>query len=104
MFPEGTAHEGDEVREFRTGAFNSARRAGAEIVPLGIAYDNKAAYYRKEPFMTHMKRIAGLSRLQVAVEIGEPMLTDGRTGVEMKNLARERVQTLVDKARSRIEE
>ena len=104
MFPEGTAHAGDEVREFRPGAFNAARRAGAEIVPLGIAYGDDAAYYRKEPFMTHFKRIAGLPKLRVAVEIGEPLTFEDSSPVEVKNLARQQVQQLVGQARRRLSE
>ncbi len=103
MFPEGTAHQGDEVREFRTGAFNAARRAGAEIVPLGVAYGDEAAYYRKESFLSHTKRLATLPSLQVAIEIGDPLQFDDRTPVEMKKLAQEQVQSLVHRARARLE-
>ncbi len=103
MFPEGTAHEGDVVREFRTGAFNAARRAGAEIVPLGVAYSDEAAYYRKESFLSHTKRIATLPRLEVAIEIGTPLRFEDRTPVEMKNLAQEQVQALVNQARARLD-
>jgi len=103
MFPEGTAHAGDEVREFRTGAFNAARRAGAEIVPLGIAYGDEAAYYRKESFLSHTKRLATLPKLHVAIEIGDPLQFEDRSPIEMKNLAQEAVQVLVNRARARLE-
>ncbi len=103
MFPEGTAHAGDEVREFRTGAFNAARRAGAEIVPLGIAYGDEAAYYRKESFLSHTKRLATLPKLHVAIEIGDPLRFEDRSPIEMKNLAQEAVQVLVNRARARLE-
>ena len=36
VFPEGTTHEGDEVRPFRGGAFVGAQRLDLEIVPVGI--------------------------------------------------------------------
>ena len=104
MFPEGTAHIGDQVHEFRTGAFNAARRAGAEIVPIGLAYGDEAAYYRKEPFMTHIKRVTGIRRLRVAVEIGNPLTLEKHSAVEVKDLARESVQQLVDRARQRRDE
>jgi len=103
MFPEGTAHPGDEVFEFRPGAFNAARRAGAEIVPLGIAYGDKVAYYRKESFMAHIKRISKLRRLKVAVEIGQPLLLEVGTPVETIEQARQQVQQLVNRARARLE-
>jgi 1-acyl-sn-glycerol-3-phosphate acyltransferase len=103
MFPEGTTTPGDEVREFRTGAFNAARRAGAEVVPLGIAYGDEAAYYHNSSFMEHIKQIAGLRRLHVAVEVGQPLATDDYSSVEMKDVARQQVQELVNRARARLE-
>jgi 1-acyl-sn-glycerol-3-phosphate acyltransferase len=103
MFPEGTAFAGDEVREFRPGAFKAATRAGAEIVPMGIAYDNPDAYYRNESFMSHMQRSGSFRRLRVALEIGEPIVIGDLSPVELKERAHERVVELVAKARERIE-
>jgi len=103
MFPEGTSYAGDEVYEFRNGAFNAARRAGAEIVPLGIAYSDDAAYYQNVAFMTHIKRLAVIKRQRVAVEIGEPLTVANGSCVESKDLAREQVQDLVLKARARLD-
>jgi 1-acyl-sn-glycerol-3-phosphate acyltransferase len=103
MFPEGTSFPGDEVHEFRSGAFNAARRAGAQIVPLGIAYGDEAAYYYHESFLTHMMRIGKLRRLQVVVEVSQPLVTDQLTPVETIALAQERVQTLVHQARARLD-
>ncbi len=104
MFPEGTSHEGDEVREFRPGAFNAARRAGGEIVPIGLAYGDDLAYFRKEPFLSHIQRIAGLSTLRVAVEVGDPLQIGDRSSVEMKEIARKKVQELVNRGRTRLNE
>ena len=39
VYPEGTTFSGDEVHPFRPGAFLVAERTGAEIVPVGIAYE-----------------------------------------------------------------
>ncbi len=103
MFPEGTAHVGDQVHEFQQGAFNAARRAGAEIVPLGIAYGDDTAYFAGQPFLKHMKRIACLKTLRVAVEVGEPMKFDEDSSVVPKDVARERVQMLVHQARARLD-
>jgi lyso-ornithine lipid O-acyltransferase len=103
MYPEGTAFPGDEVREFKPGAFKAAQRAGAEIVPLGIAYNDPAAYYIDESFMGHMKRVASLRRLRVAVEIGEPIPVDRDSPVELKDRVRDRVEELVTRARHRLE-
>ena len=102
MFPEGTAFPGDEIREFKPGAFNAAHRAGAQIVPMGVAYGDPAAYYTDDSFMAHMKRIAGLRGMRVVVEIGEPLVADETSSVELKDQAREQVEQLVAKARARL--
>jgi 1-acyl-sn-glycerol-3-phosphate acyltransferase len=108
MFPEGTAHVGDQVHEFQQGAFNAARRAGAEIIPLGLAYSDDTAYFAGQPFLKHMTRIACLPSLRVAVEVGDPLSFDENrdesSGVELKELAREKVQELVNQARKRLQE
>ena len=78
MFPEGTSYRGDQVRTFRPGAFKAADRAGAEMVPLGVAYEDDDACYYHEPFTTHMKRVAKRRRLLVAVVAGSPVAFDGQ--------------------------
>lgn len=103
MFPEGTAHVGDVVEEFQPGAFNAALRAGAEIIPFGIAYSDHVAYFDGQPFLKHMTRIACHSGMRVAVEVGEPLNFDEHSAAEVKELARERVQELVNRARARLE-
>ncbi len=103
MFPEGTAHVGDEVHEFQQGAFNAARRASAEIIPFGIAYSDPTAYFAGQPFLKHMKRIACLKTLRVAVEVGEPLKFDEDSSVELKEHARQRVQELVNRARAKLD-
>jgi 1-acyl-sn-glycerol-3-phosphate acyltransferase len=103
MFPEGTAFPGDEVHEFKPGAFKAAQRASAQMIPMGIAYDDPAAYYTDTSFMAHMKRIASLPRLRVAIEIGEPLVVDSESPVEMNEHARQRVEELVSRARRRLE-
>lgn len=101
MFPEGTSFPGDEVHDFRNGAFNAAQRAEAEVVPLGIAYGNEAAYYHDVSFMTHIKNFARLKRQHVAVEIGKPL--EAASSMEAKDLARKQVQELVNRSRERLE-
>ena len=103
MFPEGTAHEGDKVHEFKPGAFNAARRAGAAIVPIGIAYGDDTAYFAGQPFLRHMTRIACFPSMRVAVEVGEPLKFENCTAVGIRDEAQQRVQALVDRARARLE-
>jgi lyso-ornithine lipid O-acyltransferase len=104
MFPEGTAFPGDEVHEFKPGAFKAALRSGAEIVPMGIAYGDPAAYFLVgEPFMRHMKRIASLRRSRVNVEIGTPISVAGKSPVELKAEVRQQMESLIAEARRRLE-
>lgn len=101
MFPEGTSFPGDAVHEFKPGAFNAAHRSDAEIIPIGVAYGHSDAYFFKEPFMTHMKRVGSRRRLKVAVEIGGP-LDSAEPSVEMKDHARARVAELAELAKVRL--
>lgn len=103
MFPEGTSYRGDEVREFRTGAFNAARRAGAQLIPIGIAYSDEAAYFYHEAFLDHAKRMASLKSMSVAVEFGEPIEFAGRETPEVMSEAHRVIQELVNQARARLE-
>ena len=102
MFPEGTAFAGDLVRPFRPGAFKAAERAGAEIVPVGIAYDHADACYGEESFMSHLKRVAGLKRIRAAVVFGAPVAPDERTPIEVRDDVHQQVSMLVQQARARL--
>jgi len=102
VYPEGTTFSGDEVRPFRPGAFLAAARTGAEIVPVGIAYEGDAASYLDEPFARHLLRVSDTPRTRIALEIGEA-LRGCDAGVDAQRaLAHERVQALVHRARSRL--
>lgn len=103
MFPEGTSYAGDEVREFRNGAFNAARRAGAQLIPIGLAYSDDAAYFFHEAFIDHAKRLATVKSMDVAVEFGEPIEFGASTSPEVMKLAHETIQNLVNRARARLE-
>lgn len=104
MFPEGTSFRGDEVRPFRPGAFKAAQRAGSEIVPLGVAYEDEAACYYHELFTTHLKRIAKRRSQLVAVVAGEPIPNNDRDAAEMKELVHQRVQELTLLAREELQQ
>lgn len=103
LYPEGTAHRGDEVRAFRSGAFKLAKDAGAEIVPIGIAYADHEMSYGDESFVTHMRRAAAAPRIDVAVEVGEVIVTEETEDVEaLRDRCHQVVQRLVDQARARL--
>jgi lyso-ornithine lipid O-acyltransferase len=109
VYPEGTTFSGDEVRPFRPGVFLAAARTGAEIVPVGIAYEGEAAFYLDEPFARHLLRVSATRRIRIALEVGEPILpgrpTAGAGDAEITALeavTHERVQALVHRARARL--
>lgn len=104
MFPEGTAYAGDEVRPFHTGAFKAAQRSCAELVPIGIAYGNDAAYYTDNSFLEHIKRVASLRRLPVAIEIGPPIAPGCKDTLAVADSARQQIQELVNRARARLQD
>lgn len=101
VYPEGTTFAGDEVRPFRAGAFLAAEAAGAEIVPMGIAYDASGASFVDEPFAEHMKRVASAPTTRVALEVGEPFAATGDVA-ELQRRGRDEVQALVGRARARL--
>ena len=102
VFPEGTAFPGDAVRPFRAGAFLAARRSGAQVVPVGIAYRHADTTYGDESFLAHMRRVAGRSTIEVAIEAGEPFSPGRRSTEQLAEHARAEVATLVERARARL--
>lgn len=101
VYPEGTTFAGDEVRPFRPGAFKAAHRAGAEIVPVGIAYAGADSAYGDENFLDHMKRVSRTRRTLAAVEVGEPIPPPqvDQDEAALRSAAQEAVQALVHRAR-----
>lgn len=102
LFPEGTTFEGDVVRPFHAGAFISALGIGAEIVPVGLAYEHgSGAAFVGEPFMKHLGRMAGAAPTWVVAKIGEPFFVGGRVrAAEISARAHASVQELVNEARA----
>ncbi len=99
VYPEGTTFAGDEVRPFRHGAFTAAARTGAEIVPIGLAYEGAAASFGDETFAEHMKRISRAAKTRCAAVVGEPILSEGVELEELKARGHAAVQALVHEAR-----
>ena len=102
IFPEGTTFAGDEVRPFHAGGFVAAQSAGAEIVPVGLAYarDSQAAFL-DESFPEHVSRMAAAPPSTVVVSIGAPLaLAENARSKEIAALAREAVAREVTKARA----
>jgi 1-acyl-sn-glycerol-3-phosphate acyltransferase len=102
LFPEGTSHAGDDVRPLQPGAFQLAARTGAEIVPIGIAWNDARAVYGEESFLSHLGRVSALSGLRAAVEIGDALRPDGRGAAELRDATRTALAGLVRRARVRL--
>ncbi len=101
IFPEGTTFPGDEVREFKPGAFTVARRTGCEIVPVGLAYAGEgSAYEEDDTFVEHMKRVSARPTTRVAMVVGEPMRGEGVDSHALAERAHAAVQALVHRARA----
>jgi 1-acyl-sn-glycerol-3-phosphate acyltransferase len=99
VYAEGTTYEGDEVRPFRPGAFVAAERAGAEIVPVGLAYAGTDVAFLDETFPEHLKRVASLPEIRAALVFGEPIPAPITTPDDARAEAHARVQALVHEAR-----
>jgi len=102
VYPEGTTFEGDEVRPFRAGAFLAAHKTGAEIVPVGLAYEGEAATYREESFAEHMVRASGAKKTRAAIVVGDPIRGDADDVAAMRERVRGVVQSLVNEARANL--
>ena len=103
VFPEGTVFAGDDVRPFRPGAFAVSRRTGAEVVPIGIAYDGEHAAWGNETFAAHMQRIGRVPRTRVALVAGEPIAPGDREPAAIQAEAHAAVQSLVHRARAALQ-
>jgi 1-acyl-sn-glycerol-3-phosphate acyltransferase len=101
VFPEGTTFPGDEVRPFRAGAFVSALRSGADVVPVGIAYArNSDAAFVNETFLAHLKRMSGAAPSSVAMCVGDRIPVEpGAHAAQLRDRAQEEVTRLVAEAR-----
>jgi 1-acyl-sn-glycerol-3-phosphate acyltransferase len=105
VFPEGTTFSGDEVRPFRGGAFIAALRSGADVIPVGLAYQTgSGASFVNESFGAHVWRMAAAEPSRVAMCVGEPIALgqDMRAG-DLRDRAHQEVQTLVREARGMVD-
>jgi 1-acyl-sn-glycerol-3-phosphate acyltransferase len=101
VFPEGTTFPDDEVRPFHPGAFLAAARAGAEVVPVGLAYERgSGAAFFGETFPAHLSRMAGANPSHVALCAGRAIAPgSGARARELLDVVHAEVQTLVTRAR-----
>jgi len=102
LFPEGTTFDGDEVRPFFRGAFIAAARAGAEVLPVGIAYPRTSgAAFVDETFLEHLARMAESGRTRMALSVGAPIVpAKGSKAGLLARRAHDDVSALVARARA----
>lgn len=100
LFPEGTTFAGDEVRPFHGGAFIAAARAGAEVLPVGLAYPSSSgAAYVDETFLAHLGRMAKSEATRMGVAVGAPILAKGLRAADLCERAHAEVSQRVLEAR-----
>ena len=103
LFPEGTTFAGDEVRPFHGGAFVSAVRAEAEILPVAVAYPSSSgAAFIDETFTAHLARMSRSGPTRMVLAVGTPFVarkTDRASDTAKR--AHAEVQALVARARER---
>lgn len=85
LFPEGTTSGGEGVRPFKNSLFEAALKAGTEILPVCIIYKavdgipitehsrDRIFYYGGMKFLTHVKRLISVKRIDVDLHILEPL-------------------------------
>lgn len=101
LFPEGTTFAGDEVRPFHGGAFIAAARAGAEVLPVGLAYPaSSGAAFVDETFLAHLGRMARSEATRMALAVGAPIDAEGLRAAEVTARAHAAVERLVEEARA----
>jgi 1-acyl-sn-glycerol-3-phosphate acyltransferase len=103
LFPEGTTFDGDDVRSFHGGAFVSAARAQAEILPVGLAYPRASgAAFVGETFVSHLARMAKGGATRMVLSVGTPFrVRTSDRATDITTRARAEVQQLVSRARTR---
>jgi 1-acyl-sn-glycerol-3-phosphate acyltransferase len=100
VFPEGGTHRGDQVHEFRAGAFAAARGLDVEVVPVGLAHDPDTEYAGGISFTEHLRGLAERPHTRVVGRIGSPLKTQQSASLaELARRARQQVQQLVHEAR-----
>lgn len=98
VFPEGATFEGDTVRPFKPGAFSALRGIGAQIVPVGLAYDF-GAEFTDATFVGHVVRVMGRPATRCVVNVGAPVSAEASPHALAATL-QQNVQRLVDDARA----
>jgi 1-acyl-sn-glycerol-3-phosphate acyltransferase len=101
VFPEGGTFEGDEVRPFFPASIAAMKGIDGEIVPVGLAIPPGLEYV-VDPFLDHVKAIAGAARIRVGMAIGAPRPYPGGDTRKLGESLRAEIQALVHEARAAV--
>ena len=95
-FPEGTTGDGTAIGAFRRGVFGLQRLAGADIVPVRLAYDDdRVPWYGGATFMPHYWTLAKVPKVVARVRFGEPLAANpSDTASDLARRARDAVSAL----------
>jgi 1-acyl-sn-glycerol-3-phosphate acyltransferase len=106
-FPEGTSTDGLGLLPFHAGLFQAAVEAQTPVVPTIVRYrsldggaitdENRdvVAWFRGEPFLKHLMRLAGHRRIEADVIFGEPLLPPHRDRRTLAAQAEARVRVML---------
>ena len=100
VFPEGTTHEGDEVRAFLPGCFAALRGLDAEIIPVGLAYPEGTEFI-EDSFVGHARKLGLRPNTPIGISVGPAMLNLGDPQA-CANAVRNAVQDQVHRARTQV--
>ena len=102
VFAEGTTFPDDVVRPFHPGAFLAALGSGAEVIPVGLAYERgSGAAFINESFPAHLARMSAAPPTRVVLHIGAPIAVAERArAADLRDRTHAEVQRLVDEARA----
>jgi 1-acyl-sn-glycerol-3-phosphate acyltransferase len=86
IFPEGTRSKDGEIHRFKAGAFNLAKEAGVEILPVVMTGTNNM--FRKKWLVNWTNHIA--------IKVLKPVLVEEVAATESKDLAQQTQQRMVE--------
>lgn len=110
VFPEGTTGWGDTVQPFKTGAFEAVADSDEDMVlPLFlhvVAVEGEPAgkgrrreiSHNGQSFSQHTWHVLGLKRIDIQIEVGTPLPTNGRDRKMLAQLAYRAVSGLAEQS------
>lgn len=100
LFPEGRTFPDDPVRPFLAGSFVAATAAEADVIPVGIAYENMhGAAFVEESFGEHLLRMSKVQKTRVAITVGPAISSRDKRAKMLTEEVHTKVSELVRESR-----